>query len=168
MPHSLILGTTGSGKSTLAKKLCAKLKEKGVGTIVLDPMSDPEWHCDFRTKNEKEFLQVVKNSQQCCLFIDESGQTIGRYNEQMIWLATQARHWGHQSFFITQRGQQLNKTVRDQCDRLYIFRVSKNDAVILAEEFCQDELLEASKLDRFVFIKTGRFATPEKIDLKNF
>jgi hypothetical protein len=128
---------------------------------VLDPLSDPEWPCDFKTKNKDEFLDVVKSSKSCILFIDESGQEIGRYNDEMFFLATQARHWGHHSFFISQRAQALNKTVRDQCSHLYAFRLSLSDSVILSDQFAQPELKNIVSLEKYHFYKAGCFETPK-------
>jgi len=160
--HSLIIGITGSGKTTLAKQQCAKAKLEGVKTIVLDPMMDKGWECDFITDSKEEFLQVVKQSTGCKLFVDESGQTVGKYNLEMEWLATQARHWGHKTTFITQRAQQISPTVRDQCSILYVFLVSKKDSDTFAEEFVQDELKNASSLKKFEFYRVGRFIPAKK------
>ena len=166
--HSLIIGTTGSGKTNLAKTLCRKFKQAGKPTLVLDPLMDDEWDCDFKTSDKAQFLDVVKHNKQCIIFVDESGQAVGKYDEEMAWLATTARHWGHQSIFICQRAQQISKTVRDQCQRIWIFRVSNGDAKILAEEFVQDELLEAGSLGKFEFFETGRFQKPVKGKIKKF
>lgn len=158
--HSLIVGTTGCGKSTLAKKLSAGLKKSGKGVLVFDPLLSRDWYADYITDNKDDFLDLAKRSKNCVLFIDESVE-LGKFNASMDWFATRARHWGHVSFFICQRVQQLNKTVRDQCANLYLFRVSYGDAKILAEEFVQDELIKSCNLQRFAFIKTGRFSNPE-------
>lgn len=158
--HKLILGITGSGKTHLCKTLAKKYKEAGYGVLVLDPMVDPDWTCDFKTKNKDEFLHVVKTNKNCKLFIDESGQEIGRYNQEMFFLATQARHWGHISHFISQRAQSVNKTVRDQCSELYAFRQSKTDADILAGDFAQEKLKDLCKLKKYEFLKCSNFEEP--------
>lgn len=137
----------------------------GKTVIVLDPLKDV-WDADLITKNNEEFLQAAKSHPQMKCFVDESGQAIGRYNQEMEWLATTARHWGHQSFFITQRPAQLSKTVRDQCYRAFIFRVSKDDADTLAAEFCEEELKNCSSLERFHYYEVGRFVKPVKKKLQ--
>jgi len=146
-----------SGKSTLAKKLVAKYRSRGIATGVLDPLGYDDWNADFQTDNAEKFMEIAKRSQRCALFLDESGDTVGRYNDQMFWLATRARHNGHKSHFITQRGAQLNKTVRDQCTDLFTFLVSADDAKILANEFVKPELREANALPRFHYMYCGRF-----------
>lgn len=87
---------------------------------------------------------------------------VGRYNEQMFWLATRARHNGHQSHFITQRIVQLNRTCRDQCTHMFCFRVSTLDAKSLAIDWSNDSLLEVASLDKFHFIYTSRFGQSKK------
>ena len=151
---------TGSGKSHLSKVLAHKFRDSGKGVLVLDPMHDAGWDCDFKTADKDEFLEVVKLNKECALFIDESGQEIGRYNQEMFFLATQARHWGHTSYFISQRAQSVNKTVRDQCSTLYAFRQSKSDADILAGEFAQEKLKELSSLPKYHFFKCDNFGEP--------
>lgn len=82
----------------------------------------------------------------CALFIDESGQTIGRYAPEMEWLATQSRKWGHKAHFITQRASQISPTLRNQCTNLFLFKQSPTDSKILACDFVADELKNAHKL----------------------
>lgn len=145
----------------MAKQLAKEFRLNNYKVLVLDPLSDPDWEVDFKTKDKDEFLDMVKRSKSCILFIDESGQEIGRYNDEMFFLATQARHWGHISFFISQRAQALNKTVRDQCSNLYAFRLSLSDSVILSDQFAQPELKNIVSLPQYHFYKTGTFEKPK-------
>ncbi len=165
MPHVLIAGMTESGKTTLAKQLCAKYRRSGIETIVLDPLNDPGWQAGFQTTSSDEFNAVVRQSRQCAVFIDESGETIGRYNDDMFWLATRARHYGHNCHFITQRIVQLNKTVRDQCAKLFLFCVSKDDAKALSNGWNNDTLLKANLLKQFECFYCTRFGITEKIQI---
>lgn len=80
------------------------------------------------------------------LFIDESGEVVGRYQDEMHWLATRARHWGHVSHFISQRAVQIATTVRTQCSHAFVFRSSASDARILADEFAAPELASSVAL----------------------
>lgn len=164
--HVLIIGMTESGKTTLAKSMCAHYKAHGIATCVLDPLADPEWNSDFQTTDKAEFLDRVKKSRQCALFIDESGEMVGRYDAEMFWCATQARHWGHRTHFITQRAAQLSPTVRHQCTKLFVFRVGVKDAETLAEEFGQDSVLEAGRLPQFEFLAVSRFGNTERLRLE--
>lgn len=157
MPHVLIAGITESGKSTLARALAEQYAAADIGVIVLDPIADPRWVAQYRTDDNAAFLTSAKNSWQCALFIDEAGAAIGRYNDEMFWCATQARHMAHRSHFITQRPAQLAKTVRDQCTRLCLFAVSMSDAKILADEWNKPEIKNAPELSPGQFYDVPRF-----------
>jgi hypothetical protein len=82
---------------------------------------------------------------------------IGQYEKEMFWLATRARHWGHSSIFITQRPAQISPTVRDQCGMLFLFRVSRDDAVTLARDWTREELAQAMTLNQFEYLHATRF-----------
>ena len=101
MAHVLIAGITESGKTTLARELVAHYRRAEIASLVLDPLGDPRWNAEYQTTDEAAFLVTAKNSWQCALFIDESGEMVGRYKDSMFWLATQARHRAHRSHFIT-------------------------------------------------------------------
>ncbi|HHJ14268.1 MAG TPA: AAA family ATPase [Gammaproteobacteria bacterium] len=162
MPHVLIAGITESGKSTLARELAAEYRRADIGVLVLDPLADPRWEADYQTTDPDAFLQTAKQSWECALFLDESGETVGRYKEEMFWCATQARHRAHRSHFITQRPVQLAKTVRDQCTRLFLFAVSTSDAKVLADEWAKPALLEAATLGPGEFFDVRRFGEPRR------
>ncbi|HKI68326.1 MAG TPA: type IV secretory system conjugative DNA transfer family protein [Verrucomicrobiae bacterium] len=165
MTHVLIVGMTESGKTTLAKRICRSFRSKGIKTIVLDPLHDPGWEADLQTADQYEFMETARLSRQCALFIDESGEMIGRYNDAMFWLATRARHYGHKSHFITQRAAQLSKTVRDQCSSLFLFCVSMDDAKVMANEFNRPELREANTLLRFQCFFVSRFGPVQRLNV---
>lgn len=163
--HVLIVGMTMSGKTTLAKGLAKDYATRGVDVLVLDPLNDPGWpqtRGGLITRDKRGFLHYTKQKQQCALFIDESGQEVGKYAKDMGWFATQSRHWGHRCHFITQRVQQIDPTVRGQCSSLFLFRVSKKDSEILAEEYAQDELKQAHTLEQGEFYFYNRFGSVEK------
>lgn len=164
MGHSLILGMTESGKTTLAKRLAANYRNNGVGVIVLDPLHD-KWDCDYQTSDKNVFLTTVQQNQACAVFIDEGGESVGQYDTEMHWLATRARHYGHATHFISQRGQQLAKTVRDQCSNLFLFNCSSSDAKLLANEWNKPELINANSLQRGEFYRVGRFKEVERMQL---
>ena len=162
MSHSLIFGMTESGKSTLAKRLSHRFKKNGVGVLVLDPLNDEGWLCDLQTSDNNDFLRVYWQSRSCCVFIDESGETMGKYDTTMIKTATRGRHWGHSNFYISQRGAQISKTVRDQCRHLFLFTSSVSDSKILANEFNEPELLKANILPQGHYYHVSRFGKLKK------
>lgn len=151
MAHSLILGMTESGKTTLAKKLAAKYKAAGINVLVLDPLADPTWGADFQTTDPDFFLQTFWNSRRCAVFIDEAGESAGRYDKAMIKTATKGRHWGHNVHYLTQRGALLSTTIRGQCSQLFLFLSGRNDGKLHSEEWAQDELKNCNTLKRGEF-----------------
>ena len=165
MPHSLIVGMTESGKTTLATNLCRGYKERGIKTIVLDPMYDQRWQADFITTDKDRFLDIVQNpeTRSCALFIDESGEEIGQYKREMFWLATRGRHYGHNSHFITQKAKQLAPTVRDQCSYLFLFNSSIDDCKELANEFNRPELRTANTLAKGEYFQCPRWGQIERL-----
>lgn len=172
--HSLICGTTMSGKTTLAQILAHEYRANDICTIVLDPFKDPKWGnpCDSTpehaghmiTSNSQLFLATAKapGTIQCALFADEGSESVGHYAGPMRWLATMARHWGHKSHFITQAPQTLDPVIRAQCSQAFIFRVNQSAMKILADEYCQPEILKAGELEKGEFIYVARFGKPRR------
>jgi len=146
--HVLILGITQTGKTTLAFKLAKRYRQNNINVLVLDPDKRSGWEADFLTDNPEEYLDVVKVNKSCALFIDESGEMIGRYAKEMAWLATNSRKWGHKAHFITQRASQLDPTVRNQCTTIFLFKQSLSDTKDLANEFCSEDLELAHTLNQ--------------------
>jgi len=157
MAHVLILGMTLSGKTSLAKRLAPVYRAQGIKVGVLDPLGDPEWRADFQTSDPDVFLRAFWESRQCAWFIDESGDAVGKYDDAMIRTATRGRHWGHRLHYLTQRGAQLSRTVRDQCSSLFLFTTSLKDAKLHAEEWNKDDLARANTLAQGEYFSTGRF-----------
>jgi DNA helicase HerA-like ATPase len=163
MTHVLIAGMTESGKTTLAKDLCHRYYSRGYATAVLDPLNDPDWCPDFQTRDSGDFLECARNSRSLGLFLDESGESVGKYNDEMFWLATRARHYGHKSHFLTQRPQQLSRTVWNQCSHLFLFNISAYDAKLLADEFNKPELRRANELAQFECFYAPRFGPVKRL-----
>ncbi len=116
--------------------------------LVLDINNDPGWEADYITDDPEKYLIFVKANRGCQLFIDESGESIGRYAKDMMFLATRSRHFGHVATFIGQRAQMIDRNVRDQCSRLFLFSVSRKDAETFAEDWVDDGLHKAYELER--------------------
>lgn len=146
--HVLILGITETGKTTLAFKIAAMHKARGRMVFVLDPDMRKDWNADFITDDPEKFLEVCKLNQSAALFIDESGQTIGRYAGPMQWVATNSRKWGHKAHFISQRATQLDVLMRTQCSNIFLFKQSVRDSKILADEFVCPELINSCNLKK--------------------
>lgn len=161
MPHCLILGMTESGKTTLAKRLAAKYKADGYKVIVLDSMCDPGWQADYQTSDPDEFLATFWASQSCMCFIDEAGDSVGRYDKVMQRTATRGRHWGHSVHYISQRGVQIATTVRDQCSHIFLLTTSAADSKIHANEWNAPIILRANALRKGQYFHATRFGAVE-------
>jgi GTPase SAR1 family protein len=136
MAHRLIVGMTGSGKTTLAKQYCEEYKSRGGSVLVFDPIGDT-WPSEYVYNDFDEFCDVAKKSRNCLLIVDESAEAIGRNAGDYMWLGTRSRHLGHTVVFITQRPQGVDRMVRDQCEDISCFMLSKYDAEQLVREYPQ-------------------------------
>jgi len=165
MTHVLILGMTESGKTTLAKELARKYKASNMGVLVLDPLQTTDWAADYNSADPDEFLNVFWDSKGCAVFIDESGDAVGKYDLAMTQTATRGRHWGHRVHYITQRGASISRTVRDQCSHMFLFRSGKQDCKIHAEEWARDELVNANQLGAGEYYHVTRFGELTKSNI---
>lgn len=161
MAHYIIIGMTESGKTTLAKIVCRKTSEKAK-TAVLDPLRSQDWGATFQTDDPDEFLKYLRENKSHVVFVDEGATTIGRFNEEMEWLATQSRHWGHSCFFISQRATQMATTIRHQCSKAYIFAVGSKDAEMFAEEWNEPGLKNLPRIQKGEFYLVSRFGALQK------
>jgi len=148
---------TESGKTTLAKTLAARYEAAGVRCAVLDPLADPGWQVSYQTGDQGEFLRTVKRSRSLAVYVDEAGEAVGQYDTEMHWLATRGRHYGHACHFISQRVQQIAKTVRDQTARMYMFASSRSDSKLLSDEWNEPAIAESHRLARGEFWVVQRF-----------
>ena len=164
MPHMLILGRTGSGKTTIAIQMAAAYQRRGVANLVYDPIGDSRWRAVSAvcTDNFWEFQSTVRRSTSCAVWVDESAEVLAHHDLENQWLATRARHLGHNSHFIAQRAQQISTTVRGQCERLVAFALAGQDGKVLAAEWAHDELLEVTSLERGEYLTCARFGPLER------
>lgn len=152
MCHILLLGMTLSGKTYKGKALARDYKRNGIGVLVLDPLRDPEWSADFITDDPAKFLEVFWNSRGCMAFMDEGGESVGRYDTTMQKTATRGRHHGHVCHYLAQKATQLAPVVRDQCTRLFAFCQSYKDGKILSDEWNRPELETVNTLKQGEYI----------------
>jgi len=135
--HTLVTGKTDTGKSALVKIMLPEMLKSGKYSrlLVLDYKLDPRFNADFITDDPAEFLGWVEDSEDCLLVIDEGGATIGRYAGEMQKIATMYRELGHQAIFISQRGAQIDKTIRENCSNLFVMMQGAEDAATLAKSY---------------------------------
>jgi len=162
MPHVLIAGATMQGKTSLAVELARGAVRSGFEPIVLDPLLDPRWPTAHVYDDPERFLAVVEASRRCALFVDESGEMVGRYSDTMNRLATRYRHLGHRSHFSVQHAPDLALTVREQCAHLFAFRMGPRGARRLAEDWIcpqlEEELPRLQPLTCLYVRRSGEFS----------
>lgn len=160
------MGMSRSGKTTLLLNLAKHFIKDGYAVLVLDPFSYPsKWPTQYVFKDSQEFLTLVKRSRECILIVDEAGDSCGQFDKEMHFLSTQSRHYGHSVIFGTQRGAQIAKTIRDNCEQLFLFASSMDDCKILSREFNRPELTLAKTLKRGQYLNTGRFSKVRRYQL---
>lgn len=157
LKHTGIFGQSESGKSFLGQARAQALKARGIPVLVCDEFKDPAWHADVFTKDIEELVRIAKRSKSCAIFIDEAGQNIGLHpSKEIEWLTTGARHWGHITHLMGQRGTMVNRTMRDQLSELFLFNVHPDDAKEWAVIFNDKELLKAADLPPHLFYHKKR------------
>lgn len=165
MAHTLVIGVTESGKTTLARKLVSTHNAKNIPALVFDPIGDPNWpdhDFNFITSDQNEYLARFWVSRSCLAIIDEGSETIARGNTEMKKCLTKGRHAGHSVMILSQRGQDIDKTARDQCTQIALFRVSFDDARVFSNEFCHNDLKLASGLKKGEYFWANNFGFCEK------
>jgi len=163
--HSLICGMTESGKSTLAKRMCSEFRKQGIGVLVYAPIDKRGWDCDFLTDDLNHFKAVVLASRKCMVFIDEADTVCSRSQPENNWLAVRSRHRQHSVFFITQRPQMINTTVRGQCKNLFLFSIALDDAKDLARQWNCNPLKSVANFQTGEYIFAPKMGKASKSSL---
>jgi len=166
MAHTIIIGQTESGKTMLARRLALDYKAKGYKVLVLDSAFNTWEGADYHTDDINDFISVCAKSRQCALFIDEAGEEVGTYQKAGNVIATKMRHLGHSAHFIAQRTKSINATVRQQCSRIAMFNVWRDDALEMAKEFNKKELADAHNLPQFEYYFSSRFGDVTHGDIR--
>lgn len=157
--HTLTVGGTGSGKTTLWKHKARALIKANCPVLVVDPLGN-DYPCHREATEAGDIVQYSRTINHAHIIVDESGSTIGRQpSTDLQWLTTQARNYGHSTHLICQRPQQVDRTMRLQCERLFVFRVGVADSKALAEEFTNEKAMLAATLDRFEFMEVDKYGS---------
>ena len=138
--HSLYCGVTQTGKTTLAREHSRELHSRGHNVIVYDPVFTPTagggWGCKFYTSDFDVLIEHLNYTREPWhVFIDEAGDHFTMSNRDNWALLTRGRHAGLHINLIVQRPKMLAPTVRTQCNRAYVFRMSPDDTTTVGEDF---------------------------------
>ncbi|MBL4572923.1 MAG: ATP-binding protein [Gammaproteobacteria bacterium] len=155
--HTAIWGTTRTGKSSLAKEMARVYQSMGIKVLVHDPVFDSTWPADFKTDNFELFLEVYWESEGCMCFFDEAYKSCFHKNDAAIATATMGRHRGHINHYIAHRPTMIDVTIREQCTKMFLFRIGKKDAKLVAEDWSEDVLLRCNEF------KQGQYFEVEKM-----
>jgi len=148
--------------------LCREATNQNRNSLVYDPVGDSRWYdagASYVTDDAETFMQLVRQNRNCTVFVDEAGDFCTSYDRDSHWLATRARHLGHQSVFISQRPTMVAKNIRDNCDKLFCFRISKYDAKEMANDYVCDDLLAAPELAKGECIFLKRYEPAIKLNI---
>lgn len=149
-PRILIVGTGESGKSLLAKTMAKHFESGGYRVTVYDPI-ETEWSENaFVTSDINEFFEHVQDvgasGELQAVFVDEADTILSISDKANHWLLTRGRHMNITSIVITQRPKLVAPTVRTQCNELYCFKVARDDAKCVSEDFAHEDLMQAPDL----------------------
>lgn len=140
--HSSIYGITLSGKSHFAKDTARAAGKRETRCVALDPMGS-EWPDNVRvcTDWDADFLAALQELSEGgggLVFVDEADIFLSQSARHNWWLVTRGRHFGFKVYVISQRPALVAPTVRTQCESVYMYRLSENDAKMIADE-CADK-----------------------------
>lgn len=162
--HIGVFGQTGTGKTTLVNAYCNQYKRNGINVVVLDPNFDINPY-DFRTDKFDDFINVVKNSQQCLIVVDESGDNLRWGDDRVSWLGKKSRHWGHRLLLSSQRPVDITTQVRSQLGVIHAFYLLEKDAKAV-NEVSSIPWRNIVALSRYEFYTYRRFKKLKKQKLK--
>lgn len=173
-----IFGPKKSGKTTLANKLAEEYwNQEGRRTLVLDPNQTDAWgpscwqpdetfHGKETTAEEREaqFWHTVWSTTNCLVICDDAGKTIDR-DDSLTDVFTRINHNGHKLLVIGHSGTNLNPTMRQQMDVIYLFRTTPSAAKAWYEVFGYEEIKSSYTLDRYEFFYVRQYEGVQKLKL---
>jgi hypothetical protein len=159
---TLYTGTTESGKTTLARYISRMIDGEKFDVIVRDPVEFTAtkgggWNENATIYNDDDefFARIERNiaeNRPAYIYIDEAADLFSLSTPENFWLATRGRHYGLDVSFITQRPKLIAPSVRAQCNKIYMFRLARQDAREVLADCGHDVDLMDSPLDRGDFL----------------
>src|ERR1035437_4953489 len=161
-----IFGPKKSGKTTLAHHLGNEYwQQEGRRCLVNDPNFTDKWGANFWVApNEDEFWIAAWSTKNCLLICDDAGKTIDR-DDALTDVFTRINHNGHKLLVVGHNGVNLNPTMREQMDVLYLFRTTPTASKKWYEIFGNDELKDAHHLGRYEFYYARQYEGVQKLKL---
>ena len=163
----LILGSSESGKSTIAKILIEQYKNfTDRKILVCDPMGYEWENADFVTQDSDELLEKAQKLENCLLFIDEAGKSIGRYPKGKTWFTDASRHNFHSVIICAHRSVHVSRDMIPHFNVFYLLSQTKKDAVELSEDLNDEKIKEIQFYKRLQFMRFQRFTEPKRGKIK--
>lgn len=163
-----VVGSKNSGKSYFAKQVFQHLKNSGVKTLGFCPLGNP-LPVHSQADSIDHLLEMAQHpaNMDSRILIEECGHVncigTGKQANDYQYFGTMATHHRHDVWFVMQRGTQLEKTIRDQMDHLFLFQVDWKDSEDWALAFNNKGLKDAYRLKkRFYFEAIKGEANPVK------
>lgn len=147
-----ILGQGKSGKTTLAKGIAAGARRGGAGVLALTLPFDTWPQASWQTSDPERFVAMFNRAERCLCFVEFSDASVNKFSVPFAEMFTKGRHRGHRVFAIAQRHTQIAPIIRDQWDAFWLFSCGRKTAEVLAEEFGDDDLLEAATYPRYRYL----------------
>lgn len=164
--HGLIVGATGAGKTCWAKLFARTWLLRGGRVLLLqdNDIPDNDFPCSVRFYNPASFYShsLQDKNRGALLIVEEAGATMGRDNGDMLKTATQARHRGQSSLFLTQFPVQVLPGLRKQCEFLVCFGIDQATCKNLSIEFMLPAMGGAHLLKRYEYLQGARFGSVKK------
>lgn len=154
--HTLVLGISEGGKTTVCERIAKQFRAKGFQVLFLATMVK-DFPADFFYTNATEFVNAAKKMKRCLLVVDDAADNLEKYDSELQWLGSQSRHWGHAFLINSQRYFDLSPRIRNNAKYAIVFRMSKSDSKMIAEDFVDEKLLKAHSLKRFHFLIGGKY-----------
>lgn len=160
--HTLITGRTEMGKTSLARILQMELKKRGDKTAAYSTQKW-EWKgADFATNSGKELLAFLRREENYSsfVFVDETADSVDRYDKQYNWLAGSSRHFGHTVTFIGHLLTDVSPAIRMNCKRWILFASRRRDFDLAEAEY--DVTIPTRQLDDGEFLLFDPGKPPRK------
>lgn len=164
--HLGIFGRRLSGKTTRAVQICAGSREiEGRYGVVLDPkMRQHNWgeHC-YVTYDRAKWLAKWQHPQcrNCNIVWEEQATTNKRAADLVDVFTAKAGEHGHRLIVTGHSGSSMLPVMREQLTELILFRQSKREGEMWAEQFADERIaVMACALDfdrrEYLHVRIGR------------
>lgn len=133
--HACVVGVSGSGKSHLLRKMEQHCYDRGIPTLVFDPISSGYFEGNVVTtvRDLKKALGHPK-FRNTVFLLDETPVIVEEDKILASAMARRGRHEGHKYYFAAQRYMDLPPAVRQNITKFWVFRQNYENKKLLEKE----------------------------------